>query len=503
MREPTGDDVVIIGGGIGGLAAGIYLQMNGYRTRILEKCGECGGVSVAWQRGEYLFDGATNWLAGSSAGAPLIHRILGEVVDFKDLQWAEFNQFMQIEHRGEIFHVYARLAQLREEMYRLAPQDGAVIEHFINAIAEFADLDVPFDKAPDLLSFGEKLQFPLRYQRLLRFSARWNRVSIAHFAARFSNPLMREMVTMILPHHSFFSILSLFAPLAWMHRGSCGTPLGGSRHFAALLERRYRQLGGSIHLNTVASKICFEGTRADSVLCANEQHYKARRIISAADRYHTHVKLLEGRFLKGRELDYFTRRRPFPSLVQVSLGVNRSCAEEPHKVVLGLAQPLRMGEEVVEQMLLRICNHDASFAPAGKTALIAHLRTTDVNYWTTLRSSDRAAYKQEKQRILRSVIESLGQRFSGIEEQIEVSDIATPATYIRYNNLWQGSYQSWAPTPGFAGTTLPRTLKGVPNFFFTGQWLSPAGGLPRAIVMGRQLAQRICAHDGRAFIHSN
>jgi phytoene dehydrogenase-like protein len=336
---------------------------------------------------------------------------------------------------------------------------------------------------------------------LLRFSLRWNRVSIAQFAARFSSPLMREMLTLILPHHSFFSMLSLFAPLAWMHLGSCATPLGGSRHFTALLEQRYRQLGGRVHLNTAATKICFEGKRADSVLSANGQHFRAQRIISAADRYHTHVKLLEGRFFKGREHEYFSRHRPFPSLVQVSLGVKRTFAGEPHKVVVDFTQPLRMGAEVVEQMLVRICNHDASFAPAGKTALIVHLRTTDVDYWTTLRSNDRAAYKEEKLRIQHHVIQSLAQRFSGIEGQIEVSDCATPATYIRYNNLWQGSYQSWAPTPGFAGSTLPRTLQGVPNFFFTGQWLSPAGGLPRAIVLGRQLAQRICAHDGTAFIH--
>ena len=48
--------VTIIGGGIGGLATGCYLQMNGYETEVLEMAHMCGGVCVSWKRRGYVFD---------------------------------------------------------------------------------------------------------------------------------------------------------------------------------------------------------------------------------------------------------------------------------------------------------------------------------------------------------------------------------------------------------------------------------------------------------------
>jgi phytoene dehydrogenase-like protein len=42
-------DIIIIGAGIAGLAAGCYAQMNGYQTRIFEMHNLPGGLCTAWQ----------------------------------------------------------------------------------------------------------------------------------------------------------------------------------------------------------------------------------------------------------------------------------------------------------------------------------------------------------------------------------------------------------------------------------------------------------------------
>ena len=82
------DEVIIVGGGVSGLATGCYLQMNGYRTRILEMGRATGGVSVSWKRGGYTFDPAMNWLAGSAP--PLnFHDVLREFVDMSRYAYLE------------------------------------------------------------------------------------------------------------------------------------------------------------------------------------------------------------------------------------------------------------------------------------------------------------------------------------------------------------------------------------------------------------------------------
>jgi len=63
--------VVIIGAGLAGLAAGVYAQMNGYRSHIFEHHSRPGGVAAAWRRGDYLIDGGIHFLMGHRPGQPL------------------------------------------------------------------------------------------------------------------------------------------------------------------------------------------------------------------------------------------------------------------------------------------------------------------------------------------------------------------------------------------------------------------------------------------------
>jgi phytoene desaturase len=61
--------VVIIGGGVAGLSAGIYAAMNGFDTEIIEMHTIAGGQCTAWERKKYRFDYCLHWLVGTSKGA--------------------------------------------------------------------------------------------------------------------------------------------------------------------------------------------------------------------------------------------------------------------------------------------------------------------------------------------------------------------------------------------------------------------------------------------------
>ncbi len=60
--------ILIIGAGVAGLCAGIYGQLNSYRTRIVEQHTIPGGLVTAWKREGYLVDLCVHWLAGSGPG---------------------------------------------------------------------------------------------------------------------------------------------------------------------------------------------------------------------------------------------------------------------------------------------------------------------------------------------------------------------------------------------------------------------------------------------------
>lgn len=491
--------VLIIGAGIGGLSTGCYLTMNGYDAQILEM-GTCsGGVSVAWKRGAYLFDGATNWLPGSGPRSNL-HKLLKELIDFSDMPFDDPDIFIQVEHGDKILKVFTDAGRLEEEMLRIAPEDRSAVREFTKAIRDAGRFAIPFEKPPELFSLADFIRFPFANLPFLLFLARWRKITIREFAQRFKSDILRKLFEDIFPHHHFFSAFSVIMALGWMNVRSGGYPFGGSNRFNELLENRYRKLGGRLNFNRKVVEILVKQGRAYGVRCSDGSVYEADIVISAADGHATIFELLHGEYTDKTIGRVYETGRLFPSLIQVGIGVRKTFGEQAHKFFLRFDTPLDAGGgSPVDGMMVRLCDFDPVFAPAGATAFVIHLRVDNWKWWTDLRVADLARYRAEKTRIARAITESLDKRFPGVAANIETTDVATPATYIRYTGIWQGSYQSWAPTPQMVGRNLPKTLPGLDNFYMAGQWVWPAGGLPGVIRIGRNIAQIICRRDNRQF----
>ncbi len=495
MREKK---VIVIGAGFGGLAAGSYLLMNGYKTHILEKTNQSGGIAVTWKRKGYTFDGATNYLPGSATFLN-IHAIISEILDFRKLSIYNYPEFIRIENNGETFRVYTDADRLREEMLRIAPEDKNTVDEFTTALKQFGRFNLPFEKAPEIFTPWDGISFLKNNLPLILFRQKWGTISIKKFAERFKNSSMRTMFKQIFPHHDHFAVMAPMVPLGWMHYKNAGYPRGGSATIGKLCEERYRSLGGTVEYNKPVEKILFKNSNAVGVVCENGERYDADIVVSSADMYHTFSKLLSEVQIPRRVEKRFRKAPAFSAIVQVSLGIGRLFDGEAEKSNLTLVKTIPMGNHHADDMMVRIFNFDNTFSPPGKTPVVVQLRTEDYAYWDTLRKDDPETYRERKEQVADVVIESLEKRFGAIKSKCEVVDVATPATYIRYNNLWKGAHQGWAPTPGIIGRPLKKTVTGLNNFYQTGQWISPAGGIPAVIAVGRQVAQIICKKDNKPF----
>ena len=152
-----------------------------------------------------------------------------------------------------------------------------------------------------------------------------------------------------------------------------------------------------------------------------------------------------------------------------------------------------------EYLPVRIFNFDPTLAPEGKTSLTVMLGTYNYDFWVDLRKNDKKKYRQEKERIKNEVIEALEERFGNIQSTIEVTDVSTPASLIRFTDNWKGSFEGWQPGRGTMKLRISKILPGLKNFYMIGQWVEPGGGLPPAIMSGRNVTQIICKKEGKRF----
>ena len=144
--------IIIIGAGFAGLSAGIYAQMNGYKTQIFEMHSLPGGLCTAWKREGYTIDGCIHWLVGSNPEYAM-NRYWQEVGIAKDREFINLDQFMSYEgNDGRTFVIYSDVDKLEKHMLELSPQDAEVTREFIQGIR----LGIAFDPPPNLTRFSNE-----------------------------------------------------------------------------------------------------------------------------------------------------------------------------------------------------------------------------------------------------------------------------------------------------------------------------------------------------------
>jgi phytoene dehydrogenase-like protein len=224
-------------------------------------------------------------------------------------------------------------------------------------------------------------------------------------------------------------------------------------------------------------------------------------VISAADGHATLFDMLEGKYADPKIRREYDTMKPFPSYLQVSLGVAGTFETAPRMLFFPLDKPLRIDPETEKGYLaVNTYRYDPSMAPPGKTVMTVLLTTQNHQYWTNLRKNDPSRYRAEKERIGKSVVEAVDRQFGGVASGIEEVDVSTPATVIRYTNNWKGSLEGWLLTPEVGFKQMKMSLKGLSHFHMIGQWVSPGGGLPSGLMTGRNVVQILCKKDGKPFV---
>jgi len=491
--------VIIIGAGIAGLAAGCYARMNGYKTQIFEMDAKPGGLCTAWERKNYIIDGCLHWLVGTSAKSEY-HALWEEVGVFKENKVLDMEEFYRVEGpEGKVLTLYSDVDKLEKHLLEIAPEDKEIIQEFTSAIRHFTQFNPPIDKPSELMGPLEGIKTMARMRPFLGAFQKWGKITMKDFAERFSNPLLREAWQMVWP--SEFSSVFILMTLAWLANKNAGYIIGGSMAISLAMEKRYCELGGKISYGSKVNKIIVEKDCARGVILEGGIEHRADLVISAADGHATIFDMLEGKYIDDKVRGYYRDMPVFQPLVYIGLGIDRSFADYPQVItgtVLKLDKPIQVGNREHTNLSFRVHNFDPTLAPEGKT-LITVMFESEFDYWNNLRE-DREKYKAEKEKIAVAVVSALNKRFPALAKRLEMWDVATPATFNRYTNNWQGSYEGWLMTPKNMLLQMKKTLPGLDNFYMIGQWVSPGGGLPTGLITGNHVVQIICKKDKKQFV---
>ncbi len=486
--------IIIIGAGMGGLASGIYGQMNGYKTQIFEMHSIPGGQCTAWKRKGYTFDCCIHHLFGCDPSSKIYYlwKELGamprELVYTKDCV-----SVLSLE--GKMFYDYYDIDLLERHLKELAPSDEKAIKDYIKAIKVSSKKDL----------WGEfmlgNLWGKIRMIPNIISSLKWFKLTMQQYAEKFTDPFLREAFPLLGYSIPSMPFIVHIARHSYGYNKSIAWPVGGSLEFAKSIEKRYRELGGEIHYRQKVEKILTENNKAVGIRLEDGTEHRADIIISNADGRKTIMNMLDNKYTDDKIKRYCSEPQDETNwAVHVFLGVARDLSQEPSALVMLLDKPVTIAGHETKSLEMQIFGFDKTMAPEGKGVIKVEL-ISKYSYWKKL-YEDRALYDAEKQRVAETVIGLLERHFAGIRDQIEVIDVPTLMTWERYMGGTHGFVNMPTKKPNIIQSLLGKTdntLPGLSNFYFVGAWATSAGALFANALSGKTVIKDICKKDGKKF----
>lgn len=482
---------IVIGAGIGGIAAATHLAQRGLHVTVLEKNPRPGGRCDRFQRAGHHFDTGPTLLV-----MPLLYEAefaaLGSSLRaMLDLQRVDptyhlvFDDGSRLALTSDLHTMREQLESIQAGSYRgflRYIEEGH--RHYHLAMHRLVNRD--FRRASDFFTFSN---LPLL------FSLKPLVQHYRNMSAYFDEPRLKAAFTFqdVYMGLSPFEAPATFSMLPYTELAhGVWYPKGGMYQVVQALMELARQSGVEFEFNTPVKRIELNSHKACGVSLSDDQRLKADVVLANADLPYVYQDLLPPDGLAKQ----LSRKRFSCSVISFFWGVDKRY-EALGAHTLFLADNYRENFESIIQDLELPQNPslyvhapsrlDPSMAPPGEDTIIAivpvgHLEENDERDWGEIR--DRA-----RQEVFRRLA-TLG--ITDLETHLKFELTYTPPSWRKRYNLMKGSTHGLSHNLTQLGYFRPTNRHPrYHDLYFVGASTHPGTGVPTALVSARLAAQRI------------
>ena len=319
--------VVVVGGGIGGLAASALLAKEGFNVTVIEKNSTVGGRARTWEKDGFRFDMGPSWYLMPEVFEHFFALFGRKRKDYYTLKRLDpaYRVFFEPGEGVDVFSDLQRSAALFESFER---GGGEKLRRYINrsrykyevAMQEFLyrNYTSVFDFLNRrMLIEGSRLNV---FGSLDRMVGRW-------FKDRRAKQLLEYAMVFLGTHpqkapglYSIMSHVDLNLGVFYPH--------GGLSVVARSLQQLAESLGVTIRTGEPVERIVTAAGQAEAVVTARER-YTADLVVANADYAHVETRLLENG-ARSKGAGYWKRRIWAPSMFILYLGLNRRLENLTH-----------------------------------------------------------------------------------------------------------------------------------------------------------------------------
>jgi len=521
--------IIIVGGGISGLATATSLAKKGVNVLLIEKNDMTGGLVNSFIKDGFLFDGGVRAVENAGMIKPMLEELEIDLPLYKsDVSVGVENYVIGAEKKESV-------DDYEEMLKKLYPESEKEVERVVNVIRKY-------DKYMNVL-FGSDSPFfkDAKRDRSYYFTTfivwvfRLIATTIAVLKMRmpaedFLHKIIKnESLIDIIDQHFFRGTPAFFAMSYFSLYTDYYYPRGGVGKIPEKLEEKFVSMGGEVLKNT---QITHVHLKEKSITDAKGGKYTYDKLIWTAD-----LKLLysvidkQGLSRKmlsviDKEQERYLARKGAESVFTVFMGIDQSPEifkaishghffYTPSKVGLGslhrqdLKSMLENWEHVSKEEILawleRFCRlntyeisipvlNDPDAAPDGKTGIIASFL---FDYELIKRIERDGWYEEFKLAVEEKIPTVLSESiYPDLNRHIIFKFSASPLSLQKWSGSSEGAIVGWSfeePIPLNTGMlNMKDSVKtALPDVYKAGQWAASPAGIPTCILTSKLAADLV------------
>lgn len=482
--------VIVVGAGLGGLSAAIYLARSGFQVKVYEKNNQAGGKVNRYNDRQYCFDTGPTLLT--------MPFVVDHLFDSAGSARANMLQFLPMEPicryfwlDGSILDASADPEKMSAALGQLSQSDGSNYPQFLAYTKRI------YDVAADLFLFTpihelDLLLKRLRFTQMLRFyqidSLRTMHQSISGF---FKNSKIIQLFDRYATYNGSnpFQAPATLNIISYVEFGLGGYYIrGGMYQLVQALVSLAERLGVKIYTDTRVEKIV-HSDRVKGVLCSG-QFAPADYVVCNADVVAAHNELIEGYERHRRKL---SRLEPSLSGLVFLWGVSETHPQLAHHNIVFSSDYRREFRQIFKEqqvpddptVYIAISGKtDPQHAPARGENWFVLVNTpylTATQDWAGAIDATRAA-----------IFKKLDQLGVNIKNRIETERVLSPLDFFNMYNSNRGSIYGISSNSRMTAFRRPANKsRQISGLYFTGGSTHPGGGIPLVIASGRMVAELI------------